>query len=674
MPQINITTGSAANDGQGQPLRDAFYNIHHNFTELYDVTGDLYPRSNPSQFISSGDVNNISGVISNRINNSGQLGLSKIIDRTVYVSSSGNDSNVGSSVSPFASLTRAAQELGGFGSIVMLEGDYGFQSLDYAAYPKIKIFAERNKFVNVFLGRTVTGFTIHSGSIWKSNLQYSNLPVIVGQNQNFILESGTPCFPVNPTDSHPLQRAKRYRMDHGVISGVTSGDIASVSGPGKWTESGGYLFVYALSGTPANKTYLVPNTDVSGSFFYANSTPPKDSEVYLNGVKVIGGYNGVDLTNVANYELINCSFIGCFNEGVNATNIGVGVERWCEYAANNNDGMGAQTTIAVTGERSRFEIYSAWAHDNGDEGHNGHNNCEITYHGGLFEFNTQSAGVTCALGCKSTLYSPHTRNNLIGISVVLPENGSNGNGTSMNCYNWIAEKDSFGLYNTVGSGDGIVKAFNPTFISIPSAAIASVGAECYTIAYNPSFVNTITKTNPVGGGVIILTGSNTDNWDTTFKRFTFTAQNTGANSAPMIALNDFQGSGDYVNPWIDMQYYLPNNVYSYTPIRMTATRVSPLFVLDATFGLSVGNQAFQIISNRGINLFAGANLLVYNNSILKQRFLANGNYVMNGPSAPVTPSSAGISGEISLGVTNGTGFIYVATGTNAWGRVALSTW
>lgn len=618
-----------------------------------NLTNVFYPLStNPSRFINSGDI----------------------LNRVLYVGPNGSDSAAGTSAAPLATISRAAQLLSGDGEIIVLEGKYTNQSLDLSLYTNLTVSAEKNKYVTIFMGTIVTGFTLFSGNIWRSNLTYSNLPSGIGGNRNYILESGTPGFPIPISEAHPLQKGRSFRMEHALITGLNSGNVVSSSGVSSgaalWANSGGFIYLSAASGTPSGKTYLLPNLNTTGCFLYASSTVAPNTRVKLNGVKVIGGYNGVDITNVYSYELNNCSFIGCFNAGVSATNVGLGIEKYCEYAGNNNDGMAGQTTIISTGERSRFEIYHPWVHDNGDEGHNGHNNCDMVYYGGLFEYNA-NGGLTCALGCKTTAYGPHTRRNVLGVATVVDEAGINGNGTEAFIYNLVSEGDTYGYYAEISSGQAYSKLYSPSFISVPNA-VTSVSAGTVTTVYNPSFVNVTTKSLPINGGTIILTGDNTDAWDTSFKKFSYNAQTTGANVTQMIYMTDFIGSGNYpANGWIEMQFYLQNTVYAFTPLKFVTTRVSPFFSVDFQLALSPGSQAVNLISNRGFNMFvdAGRPFLIYHTSVAKQGFISNGNQIMYGPTPPATSTSSATSGEISLG----NGFIYVATGTNLWGRVALST-
>lgn len=627
-------------------------------------SGIYYPRtSNPSSYISSGNA------------------ISLITNRTVYVSASGgNDTNLGTYNSPFATLARAASALSGNGEIFLLEGDYFRQSLDYSTYPNITLSAEHNKFANIFMGFTATGFTLFTGTTWVSNQQYTNLPSGVGQNKNYILESGTKQFLIDISDVHPLQRAKSYRLDHAIVSGVASGNILSTSGVtggiGRWADSGGYIYVNSPSGTSNGKTYLYPQTNASGCLFYSFTTPPINAKVKMNNIRVYNGYNCVDFSNLAEYEVTNCSFIGAFNEGLSATNIGFGTERYCEYAACNNDGMGAQSST-LGRQRSKFEIYEAWAHDNGDEGHNGHNNCEVVYYGGLFEYNTFAGGITSALGCKTTVYNAHTRRNALGMTTAVDENTDNGNGTQLIAYNCISERDGYGYYAEISSGQAWSKLYNHTFISPVSAGVCTISSGVTTTLFNPRFVNTPTRANALAGGTIIITGDNSDSWDTSFKKLTYTAQTTGVNNTSIIGLFDYQGSGNYADEgWIHMNYNAPTVGYNYTPIKMIASRVSPALSVEGSLQMTTSSLAMQISCNYNMRYFAGNGYyhLFYVNNSLKFYLQNNGNFIMPAATPPATASSAGTAGEVSIGTSNGTGFLYVATGTNAWGRAALLPW
>lgn len=668
----NTQTGVFVNTGQtgvfatAANLTSTGSNLSSQITTINSwtgiTTGLYYPRvSNPNGYINSGHA------------------ISLITNRVVYVGPTGSDSADGSYYTPFATLDRAARALSGNGEIFMLEGDYFRQFIDYSLYPNISLNAEHNKFANIYMGYTITGFTLFTGSTWKSNLQYNNLPYDVG-NKNFIFESGTRQFPISISEAHPLQRARTFRLDHALVSGVTSGNILSVSGvtgaSGRWAESGGFVYINSPSGTPSGKTYFYPQTAASGCLFYSPTVPPINAKVKMNNIRVYYGYNCVDFSNLTEYEVSNCSFIGAFNEGLSATNVNFGTERYCEYAACNNDGMGGQSATQGR-QRSKFEIFEAWAHDNGDEGHNAHNNCEMVYHGGLFEYNIFGGGIVSALGCKTTVYNAHTRWNSLGMSSAVDENTDNGNGTQLIAYNCISENDNYGYYAEISSGQAWSKLYNHTFISPRSAGVCTIQSGMVTTLYNPRFVNTTTRTNALAGGIINITGDNSNSWDTSFKKFTYTAQNTGASTTSIIGLFDYQGAGNYADEgWIHMNYNAPTVGYNYTPIKMITSRVSPALSVEGSIQMTASSLAMQMSCNYNMRYFAGNGYyhLFYVNNGLKFYLQNNGNFIMPAATPPSTATSAGTAGEVSIGTSNGTGFLYVATGTNAWGRVALLPW
>jgi plastocyanin len=88
MAKQTIGIGTAANDGEGDPLRTAFIKVNENFTEVYNTSNSVYSQANSAY--SQANSNFTSAVTRLSVTNSGNSGY--LIDQysgnnpTVYIS------------------------------------------------------------------------------------------------------------------------------------------------------------------------------------------------------------------------------------------------------------------------------------------------------------------------------------------------------------------------------------------------------------------------------------------------------------------------------------------------------------------------------------------------------------------------------------------------------------
>lgn len=93
MSQEIINVGSSPNDGQGDPIRDAFIKTNNNFTQLFSLSSNSIsngnssvsiPNSNGNVYISAGNVANIVTVTANGISTVGNVNAGNVLANAYF--------------------------------------------------------------------------------------------------------------------------------------------------------------------------------------------------------------------------------------------------------------------------------------------------------------------------------------------------------------------------------------------------------------------------------------------------------------------------------------------------------------------------------------------------------------------------------------------------------------
>lgn len=93
MSQEIINVGAAPNDGEGDPIRDAFIKTNNNFSQLFSLSSNSIsngnssvsiPNSNGNVYISAGNVANIVTVTANGISTVGNVRSGNVLANAYY--------------------------------------------------------------------------------------------------------------------------------------------------------------------------------------------------------------------------------------------------------------------------------------------------------------------------------------------------------------------------------------------------------------------------------------------------------------------------------------------------------------------------------------------------------------------------------------------------------------
>ena len=370
-------------------------------------------------------------------------------DKVIYVSTSGNDLNDGSSTLPKKTITNALQH----GNIIILdEGTYNesveldgvlYNTVIIKAIPtkKVIIKLDADILVNNSSETLVDGYTkVYQKALPNNPFSGKTTGRIYQEN---VMDINTL---INDLDRHPLQRGRQYRCDTTCIKQCSS--IAAIEALpenqyGFYWENG-VMYFSRPSNTSGTKPVVIPKF---GNCFLHST---KDIAIRLENIEI--RYGNISIENSAKVECINISMMYA-NVSVNGgfafkdcTN--VYLER-CEASSITDggitgDGFNFHTTNANGAEPFYLtaQLVDCWAHDVNDDGCSDHEYSEVTIDGGLFEFNGKG-GVTPSYGANDVLRNVTCRYNI-------DESKATGNGI------YVTGNPSYSRNNTCVIADSCV--------------------------------------------------------------------------------------------------------------------------------------------------------------------------------------------------------------------------
>ncbi|WP_273994056.1 DUF1565 domain-containing protein [Vibrio parahaemolyticus] len=339
----------------------------------------------------------VSSVLSNPSSSAG---------RTVYISPNGNDTNSGTETSPFKTLTKAVSELNSVGTVIVLDGTYGKESISVGNDGNLVIRPHgisRPKWIQGHKYEGVWAPTIDRVNIWQ-------IDTTVAPNK-FIFEHLTPEGLISDADRLPIQRGRTHRLPSFRLKPFNSLDELDAGTPGGWLYDSGQEVLYITTPNgddPNNHDYYRPDAAlISGG--------QKTAHLQVDGIE--SWYGPINFNGLGSYLARDIRVIGSRSDGIRR-NGAKGIEYHIEAAAADNDGANAHNSNSEipglpSGDvppASHVASFDMWCHDNWDDGDSLHERCEGEYHGGLWEWNGDR-GVATAYGAHVSVYSGVARDN-----------------------------------------------------------------------------------------------------------------------------------------------------------------------------------------------------------------------------------------------------------------------
>lgn len=417
------------------------------------------------------------------------------MNRKIYVSTNGSDTNNGTATSPVATVNKAL-ELGA--THVLVSGGNYSQTVDLkkckSPFVSIKSIAPTSRVIfyapDCLIAETETSVSGYT-KVYVADTTHTFPQTTSKIFQNGVNDTTTR---VVQTEIHALQRGAFYRSEdtkmHKCTATALNDALTEIENATeyKWffdTSSSKIYFSRPQAITSTNPLM----TGLYDTAFFTNLS--RDIHVEMVGIEV--KYARLNLMSA---EITDCKVANACGGGIIYNN-GVGIKLTrCEvlnaYSGTLGDGICATgsnqygrnkgTTITMT---------DCWVHDNNDDGFSDHCGCESTLIGGLYEYNGKG-GVLPTGGGSCTCYNVISRRNAIGFEIAgtsssqsvasgrngqqidcfncIAENNTNGvgygffiagnKGMTMNLYNCISRGNTIGYYGSYNVADAIMNAFD----------------------------------------------------------------------------------------------------------------------------------------------------------------------------------------------------------------------
>ena len=336
------------------------------------------------------------------------------------VDNGGNDSNIGSQSSPFATVNHAVSVLsglGGSGSIYIGGGNYTNQIINGSLLKNFHINAQGNAPVKIIEGDPLSTWTLVSGNVYScpvSGQTSNDVVTLIGRgdptaaNMGMLFEQGTPQGFIDNNQIVPMQIQPSANAQNGWITNrndnyalLYNTNLVNLTANGEWAYTnsgvgnGGTVYVvFSDGGVPNSRTVYVISTN---NFIY-NCTG--SNEVQVTGIEVDFGNNDFDVSSAAKAEFNGCKASGGY-EGIRANQTGV-------LNIKDSEMQQCYDCAVVTEYGTVFNGAGMYAHDSAREG--------FAQHYKVVAKITDSVGAFCGINGFVDFGSSGTYNNITTIS------------------------------------------------------------------------------------------------------------------------------------------------------------------------------------------------------------------------------------------------------------------
>lgn len=420
----------------------------------------------------------------------------------VYVSSSGNDNNPGTSTAPKKTIASALNAGAADMTIVLMSDITGGIDLTNWNGKKnhVTIRGDKNQNRKIIVGKKLAGEGWQAYEGYDDVYSYTkgdgeSLPTDSIQSQYLTYywlwqyDIADTRSLISASERHPLQRGRQYRMRSTKVEYVaTLAALLAATSP-CWTLDDGKLYVRVVAGsdTSANPIYMPSdygNAIITGNYCVTLS----NIETWFGRIYVGGWAQSSEGNGDYLFEAKDCAVRCCTGSGGWQIDDGVSVhlER-CEVEGvtmigSTGDGFNLHPQSGGTrpfAKDSTHTLIDCWAHDMRDDGYSDHGRSEGTIIGGLFEYNGKG-GIAPATGSHDTVYNATCRNNYYGIITGGGAAGDGGIGTQTTCFGCISIGN---LYNYACLGSTVAMQDKLELHNCISRTAKSGGAGIY--AKNP---------------------------------------------------------------------------------------------------------------------------------------------------------------------------------------------
>ena len=446
------------------------------------------------------------------------LSLKESIEKTtLYVSSTGNDTNEGSELFPKKTVNGAI--IAGASCVILKAGVYDDININtnVSIHDNITIKGERGGNV-IFknaqsLLKADGSEQLETGLSNVYKIPLNAAPYSSPSDWLFFDGCDDASTAINVDDAHPLERGLYYRCDCTKSVRVSSNNISDAlaeiesAEEYKWYyDSVGKVLYFNRPGSTA--TYPLYKSIGSGYFICRDN-----QSLVLSNIEF--RYASVNLINLNIAKVLNCAAKYVYGAGAFRYDGCVSVlfdhcEAACAFSGqtggdgfnghNQNDSAPASTSAKT----SQVTLRECWSHDNNDDGYSDHEYAESTVDGGLYEYNGKG-GVTPSYGSHCVAKNVTSRYNLHGF--YYPGPVQEGNGGQMMCYGCVS------IGHKSKGGDGyIISGLGDHAILINCKSIDdryafNCGTGCFMDVVDCGYANATSAVN--GSGTITKTKTTT---------------------------------------------------------------------------------------------------------------------------------------------------------------------
>ncbi len=373
------------------------------------------------------------------------------VDKIAYVSVSGDDSNIGTVNSPYATVNKAIED--GFTDIMIFEGKYNQRidlsklkgkALSLTSYKKDGrvVFTHGESLISTSEEKVHEKTKVYSIPVSSSKIDsYTKWLYQDGVNDETTL--------ISDEERHPLQRGYKYRCWDTKIDKCSSTDLQSALN--EIESSDEYKWFYSQS---EGKVYLSRPKEIStdnpicvGTGIGLFKGNDRSKTLKICGIET--KYIVFNIDKTTNSEVVDCKSVNAKSGGAFTYNEAIGssfIRCEASRCANGSLGDGFNGHSSNTGDihskQTTVSIIDCWSHDNQDDGYSDHERCEATLSGGLYEYNGK-AGITPSFGAHCTCYNVYSRKNYNGFYCIGgAEESEGGMYTQLICYNCVAEDNN----------------------------------------------------------------------------------------------------------------------------------------------------------------------------------------------------------------------------------------
>lgn len=370
-----------------------------------------------------------------------------ILVSSAYVSTDGNDNNVGTENDPYATISKAVSSGAKY---IYIKGGIYTETIDLSKASGQVNFINCDPTLEVIVKApnniVITNAVIHTGSIYKATVT-----VTPAANNKWMYQEGVADENTLISDAErlPQQRGREYRCPETLIVKCDASTLSdALSEMAATTDYKWYLDSDTLYFTaPSEPSTSKPICYSPGTSLFANIP----SRLTINAYGIEAMYHSFNISKTVGSNIVYCKASNVYGAGAFRYDQCNGVTfRSCEASrcvdANYGDGFNGHGVNSgdIYAYQVTASLIDCWSHDNSDDGYSDHERSEIVIDGGLFEYNGK-AGVTPSYGSHCVCKNVYSRQNYAGFWYVgTAETAEGGKYGQMLCYDCVAENNRRG--------------------------------------------------------------------------------------------------------------------------------------------------------------------------------------------------------------------------------------